>query len=307
MLLIGENIHVISKKIRNALKDKDAELIKDLAIKQQNAGVHYIDLNIGPAKKTPGTMVWLIDTLSGIVNVPLSLDTTNATEMEEGLKKLNDTSNIILNSTSGDPERLELMMNLAGKYNTKIIGLTMNNISGIPKDPEGRLEIAMEIIEYANEKGVENGNIFLDPLVLPISVAQDQALESLNSIRVFKESFDPPVMTTVGLSNISNGSPKENRGLINRIFLVLAMGCGLDSAIVDAFDEELKHFVKTIETNTATTEKDQLILNLYNMMANFEELEDVTYNKEDIEQVNIYKTAQILLNKNIYAHNYLNI
>lgn len=307
MLLIGENIHVISKKIRNALKDRNAELIKELALKQQEAGVSYIDLNIGPAKRTPGTMVWLIETLSDIINVPLSLDTTNASEMEAGLKVLNGKTDVLLNSTSGDPERLEVMMGLAKEYNANIIGLTMNNVSGIPKDPEGRLEIAMEIVDYANEKGIENNKIFLDPLILPIGVAQDQAMESLNSIRVFKETFDPPVMTTIGLSNVSNGSPKENRALINRVFLVLAMGCGLDSAIVDPFDKELQQFVKVIETSNASNDKERLVLNLYNMMQTFGELEDITHNSDDIEQQAIYKTAQILLNKNIYAHNYLNI
>ena len=203
MLLIGENIHVISKKIRNALLERNAEFIKELALKQQYAGADYIDLNIGPAKRTPGTMVWLIETLSGVINVPLSLDTTNASEMLNGLKVLKNTSEVLLNSTSGDPERLEVMMGLAKDYNTNIIGLTMNNVSGIPKDPEGRLEIAMEIVDYANELGIENSKIFLDPLILPISVAQDQAMESLNSIRVFKETFDPPIKTTIGLSNIS--------------------------------------------------------------------------------------------------------
>ena len=112
-------------------------------------------------------------------------------------------------------------------------------------------------------------------------------------------------MTTIGLSNVSNGSPKEIRPLINRIFAVLAMGCGLDSAIVDAFDTELVRVNKVIETQTTQKESDNLILGLYTMMQEFGELEDLSYNKNNPEEEAIYRTARILLNKNIYAHNYL--
>lgn len=307
MLLIGENIHIISKKTRNAIQERNADFIRDLALKQQNAGVDYIDLNIGPAKRQEGTMKWLIETISDVVLLPLSLDTTNVLEMEVGLQLLKNKPAPIINSTSGDPERLKKMLPLAEKYNANIIGLTMNDTSGIPRDPEGRLEIAMTIVEEAMKLGIANENIFLDPLVLPVSVSQDQAQESLNSIRVFKESFDPPVNTIVGLSNVSNGSPREVRPLINNIFLVLAMGCGLDSAIVNSFDEDLKTYVKVIKTAQPENERDRLILDLYTMMNEFADLEDVSHDSADPEQVRIYKTAQILLNKNIYAHNYLNI
>ena len=307
MLLIGENIHIISKKTRLAIKEKDTEYIRELAIKQQKAEVDYIDLNIGPAKKQPGVMTWLIGTISDVITCPLSLDTTNVSEMESGLKSIAGKHQPIINSTSGDPERLETMMNLAATYNTNIIGLTMNNVSGIPKDPEGRLEIAMQIVEKAMELGIENERIFLDPLVLPISVSQDQATETLNSIRVFNEAFDPPVNTIIGLSNVSNGSPKENRDLINRIFLVLAMGCGLSASIVNAFDDKLKQYVRILKSAKASNPEEQLILDLHNMMVEFGELEDITYDNSNSELIEIYKTAQVLLNRNIYAHNYLNI
>ncbi|MEW5819195.1 MAG: dihydropteroate synthase [Cyanobacteriota bacterium] len=307
MLLIGENIHIISKKTRAAIVERNADFIRDLALRQQQSGVDYIDLNIGPAKKQQGTMKWLIETISDIISVPLSLDTTNLYEMEEGLTLLKNKCIPIINSTSGDPERLDSMMPMAQKYNANIICLTLNNISGIPKDPEGRLEIAMQIIEKAMELEIDNHRILLDPLLLPVSVSQDQVMESLNSIRVFKEAFDPPVKTIVGLSNVSNGSPKENRSLINNVFLLLAIGCGLDSAIVNAFDTDLKHIVNVVKTRQTVSESDNLILKLHDMMAEFGDLDDIEYDKNDPEQLKLYKTAQVLLNKNIYAHNYLNI
>ena len=132
-------------------------------------------------------------------------------------------------------------------------------------------------------------------------------MAALDSIRVFKEAFDPPVMTTIGLSNISNGSPKEMRGFINKVFCVMAMGCGLDSAIVDAFDTELIRVIKVVESQKAEKDSDKVLLNLHNLMQEFGELEDLSYNPDNPEEVKIYKTVEILMNKNIYAHNYIEL
>lgn len=307
MILIGENIHIISKKTKQAIQDRDVSFIQDLAKRQKAAGVHYIDLNIGPAKRQEGVMEWLINTVTDVARCGLCLDTTNQTEMEAGLKLCQGKIKTIINSTSGDPQRLETMMPLAAQYKSDIIGLTMNDQSGIPKDPDGRVEIAFAIVEKATEEGVENENIWLDPLVLPVSVSQEQIIETLNSIRVFKESFDPPVKTLIGLSNVSNGSPKELRSLINRVFMVLAIGCGLDSAIVDAFDTELVRTAKLLVENKPEHSHDQVLIDLCEMMKSFGELGDVSFDKDDPEQVKIVKTAQILLNETIYAHNYLSL
>lgn len=306
MKLIGENIHIISKKTRTAVEERDKAYIQDLALRQAQAGVDWIDLNIGPARRGwEGVMEWLVTTVSEVTDAKLSFDTTNYGEMETGLKLISKPQDCIVNSASGDPERLEKMAEVAAKYGSNLIALTMSNETGIPKDADGRIEIAALILDKTTELGIDNGKILLDPLVLPVSVDQGQVIEALNSIRVFKESFDPPVLTTIGLSNISNGSPKEMRPLINRIFAVLAMGCGLDSAIVDAFDTELLRVNKVIETLAPQKDSDNLIINLHNMMQEFGELEDISYNKDNPEEVQIYRTAQILLNKNIYAHSYL--
>lgn len=308
MKLIGENIHIISKKTRTAVENKDTGYIQELAKRQADAGMDWIDLNIGPARRGwEGTMEWLISTVREVTDKDLSLDSTNFNEMEAGLKLLSNPEKCIINSTSGDPERLERMTGLAAKYNSYLIALTLSDAAGIPKEADGRLEIAFNIIEKTTEMGIDNSKILFDPLVLPVNVDQSQAMEALNSIRVFKESFDPPVLTTIGLSNVSNGSPKENRTLINRVFAVMAMGCGLDTAIIDAFDTELIRVNKVIESLTPEKDSDRLLIDIYKMMHEFGELEDVSYNKDNPEEVQIYKTAGILMNKSIYSHNYLDI
>jgi len=306
MKLIGENIHIISKKTRIAIQERDQKYIQELAVRQKEAGVDWIDLNIGPARRgSEGVMEWLTASILEVAQVDFSFDTSNILEIEAGLKSVEHPENSIINSASGDPERLENMMRIASEYNANLIALTMSNETGIPKDPDGRLEIASVIVDKAAEMGLDNTKILMDPLVLPVSVDQSQAQEALNSIRVFKESFDPAVLTTIGLSNVSNGSPKEIRGLINRVFAVMAMGCGLDSAIVDAFDSELIRVIRVVESQIPEKTGDKLLLDLYKMMQEFGEPEDISYDKENFEEIKIYKTAEIILNKNIYAHNYL--
>lgn len=305
MKLIGENIHIISKRTRTAIEEKDKEYIRNLAKKQTD--VDWIDLNIGPARKQQGTMRWLIDTVREVSDKPLSFDTTNFDEIKSALQYVGTPQKSLINSTNADDERLNLLSDITAEYGCSLIALTMDNKSGIPKEADLRLEMACKIIEKTTESGIDNSKIFIDPLVLPVCVDQSQALESLNSIRMFKEAFDPQVNTTIGLSNISNGSPKELRPLINRVYLTMASGCGLDSAIVDACDEELIRTVKMLDSSTPQNSTDELLLNIYNMMLNFDDLENVSYDKTNDDEVKIFKTAEILMNKHIYSHNYLDV
>ena len=305
MKLIGENIHIISKRTRTAIEEKDIEYIRNLAKKQTD--VDWIDLNIGPARKQQGTMRWLIDTVREVSDKPLSFDTTNLDEIKSALQYVGTPQKSLINSTNADDERLNPLSDITAEYGCSLIALTMDNKSGIPKEADLRLEMACKIIEKTTESGIDNSKIFIDPLVLPVCVDQSQALESLNSIRMFKEAFDPQVNTTIGLSNISNGSPKELRPLINRVYLTMASGCGLDSAIVDACDEELIRTVKMLDSSTPQNSTDELLLNIYNMMLNFDDLENVSYDKTNDDEVKIFKTAEILMNKHIYSHNYLDV
>lgn len=305
MKIIGENIHIISKKTAKAVDERNTDYIIELA-KKQLGKADWIDLNIGPARYKEGIMKWLVETLSPISDVPFSFDTTNLSEMRSGLETIKTPAECIINSTNADEARLEPLTDLAAEFNSYLIGLTLSE-SGIPKTADERYELAYQIVETATAKGVSPDKIFIDPLVLPIGVEQSQTQEAFDTIRMAKEAFDPPVMSVVGLSNISNGSPKEIRPLINRIFAVLAMGCGLDCAIADACDEELIRVNRIIESGAADRPYDKLILDLHEMMQNYGELEDISYNKDDVEAVKIYKTAEILLNKKIYSHSYLEI
>lgn len=303
MLLIGENIHVISKTIQAALLERNEEFVLNLVNKQTN--MDYIDLNVGPAKgNMEGILPWLCDLVEKNTTLKISFDTTNSDEMRRGLQTCKNPQKALLNSTSADEARLEKVTNLASEFGSNIIALTMNKEIGIPKTADERLELAFQIFEKCQEKGIENEKIFFDPLILPVSVDQAQAQEALNTIQMIKQSFDPEVYTTVGLSNISNGSPAELRPLLNRVFAVLAIGAGLDSAIIDAFDKELIDTIKILDEQNPKNKVEELYINLSNMIRNFSEIEDISYDKNDSKQIEIIKTARILLNKEVYTHSY---
>lgn len=300
MILIGENIHVISKSVQNALIERDEEFIKNL-IKIQN-NMDYIDLNVGPAKhKLEGILPWLCE-FSGD-NV--SFDTTNFDEMRRGLEVFKGKA--FLNSTSKDEPKLSNMIDLALEFEADLIALTLSKETGIPKTSDGRLEIAFEIYEKCLEKGFDNEKLYFDPLILPVCVEQSQAQEALNTIKMIKESFDPPVRTVIGLSNISNGCPKEIRPLINRVFGCLAFGAGLDAAIVDAKDENLVKMFRMLENKNPQSDVDELYINLTQMVRNFGDISDVKFDENSKEHAEIIKTANILLNNEIYSHSFTQI
>jgi len=272
-------------------------------VSQVEHGAGMLDLNIGPQKRHGvEVMGWIVDAVQEVVDVPLSLDTTNVAALEAGLKRCDKQA--MLNSTSADPERLESIMPLAAKYHAKVIALTMEKT--IPSTTEGRAELAMEVlIPKAMELGIPMEDLYLDPLVLTVQGMQEYAPQTLEALRYFKQLADPPPMTVVGLSNISNTVPWEQRSLINRTYLVILMAAGLDAAIANPLDEKQNEFIRIVEERDTSTPVGELLVNLYDATAAMEELDPALVDMDDPDQVAIWKTVQILENKVIYAHGYL--
>ncbi|MBR5555119.1 dihydropteroate synthase [bacterium] len=306
MILIGENIHVISKKVREALQNRDEIFVKNLINFQKK--MDYIDLNVGPAK---GDLAGVLGWVSGLVESEnfskISLDTTNFFEMKNAVSNLEKNEKVFLNSVGFDEEKLDLMTDLALENNSNLVALTMSKNSGIPKTSDGRLEIAFQIYEKCLEKGMESESIYFDPLVLPLKVDQSQAVEALNTLKMIKESFDPPVRTIIGLSNISNGVPTDLRPLINRVFGVMAFGAGLDAVIMDAGDEELIRVFRMLEKSSPEKDIDNLYLQIAKMIENFEGLDAINYDDLDVEQVRVFKTCEVLLGEKIYSDSFAQV
>lgn len=242
-LVIGERIHCISPVIRKALAEKDPEPILKRAKEQIEAGADYVDVNIGPAEKNgEELMTWAVQLIqSEFDNVPLALDTVNRKAIEAGLKVYNkEKGKAIINSADAGP-RIDLF-NLAAEYDAKIIGLCAKE--GIPRDCEERVAYCTEMLEKAMELGMDPSDILFDPLFLVIKGMQEKQSEVLEAIRQITEMG---LKTTGGLSNVSNGAPKDIRPILDTGFAAMAMQCGLSSAIINPCDKELMDMIKTCD------------------------------------------------------------
>jgi 5-methyltetrahydrofolate corrinoid/iron sulfur protein methyltransferase len=243
MLVIGEKVNVINTKIGQAMKDRDAGPILEMAKKQVDAGANLLDLNIGSAKDGPERMEWLVQIIQDAMDVRCCLDSMNPAAIEAGLKV--HKGRALINSTNGLQEKMDAYLPLAAQYDADIIGLTMMN--GIPRDANERAAIAVDIMMNAAAQGVPIENIYFDPLILPVKVAQEQALQVFEAIKLFKQLNDPPLKTVVGLSNTSNGLFGEIKSLMDSTMLATLLALGLDAAIMDPNDEALMNTLKTVE------------------------------------------------------------
>ena len=306
MFIIGENIHIISEKVKEALAARDREFFMDLAVRQVEAGAKAIDINLGPRKKDWAEVFpWMVETVETVVDVPLSIDTTNIDGMEAALQKITKAQPI-LNSTSAEPERLEKVPLLATKYGAKVVALTMKT-EGIPVEADARVNIAVEtLIPRVLEVGLPMENLIIDPLVLTVSGCQQYCPHLIETVRTLQFAWDPKPNISVGLSNVSNAVPNENRPLINRVYCAMLMGAGLQMMIANPFDQKQNQVIQWIETRDESTPLARLYNKIEQRTCAGTEPQIEDFDLSDPDQAAIWKTVQILLNKVIYADAYLN-
>jgi len=292
MILIGENIQILSKAISEALADRRAGPLQELAAKQAEASVHWIDLNIGPARKNSAeTMSWLVNAIQEVVELPLSLDTTNPVAMEAGLALCRRKA--LINSASGTQDSKERMLPLAVKFNANVVVSVLND-AGIPSDAAARAESVMETIEYANGLGIPNEDIWVDPILMPVGVGQQDILEVVEFVGILPD-IAPGVKSTIGLSNVSNGAPRHLRHIINQVMMVVLEQAGLYSAIVDSFDRDL------IDLNSG--KKQEIIAIIKKVMDG----EDLNMNAMSQVERDYYKTARVIMGRDLYSPSWLEI
>jgi len=311
MYIIGENIHIISPKVKEALASRDGGFFVQLAQKQKAAGADVIDLNIGPQKKAgPEVISWLIDCVQeGVGDMTISLDTTNLAAIETGLQKVSKggVANAIINSTSAEEERLMSVPPVAAKYGAKLIALTMEK-GGIPVSADARVSLAMDkLIPRAQEVGLPMDHLLIDPLILTVSGCQEYVPHAVEAVRMLKMVADPPPLTVCGLSNVSNQVPPAMRPLLNRTYLVMLMAVGIDAAILDPLDRELMGVLRMVEQRDDSTPVGSLYLKLFDAVAAGAELEPTDVDMSDPAQADIWKSVQVLLNKVIYTDSYLRL
>ncbi|WP_113910771.1 methyltetrahydrofolate cobalamin methyltransferase [Roseovarius dicentrarchi] len=233
--VIGERINPTGRKqLAAQLEAGDFSTVQKDAVAQANAGATVLDINAGvvynsnpnPNETEPPLMTKIVEMVQGLVDLPLCIDSSVPAALEAGLKACEGRP--LLNSVTGEEERLEFVLPLVKKYNVPVVAIS-NDDTGISEDPDVRFEVAKKIVQRAADFGIPAHDIVVDPLVMPIGAMGTAGLQVFALVRRLREELG--VNTTCGASNISFGLP--NRHGINNAFLPMAMGAGMTSAIMN--------------------------------------------------------------------------
>lgn len=239
MIIIGEKLNSTLKAVRPAIENYDREAIADLAKRQYEAGANYIDINAGMfVEDEAERLAWMAQVVQETIDAPLAIDSPDPKAMKKALE-VNKNPNVMINSISDEDKRFEEVLPLVVEYKAKVIALCMDS-SGMPETVKDRVLIAEKMIANMTKVGVPMGDIFIDPIVRPISTGIHYGNVAIETIRTVKAEF-PDVHIACGLSNVSFSLPA--RKLVNQAFLVAAIGAGMDGAIIDPMDKKLMSLI----------------------------------------------------------------
>ena len=293
MYIIAEKVNVITTKIKEAMVARDKKPIQDMVTLQLEGGPDAIDINLGPAtKKGPELMQWMVETIEEVTDLPLSLDTMNMDAMEAGLQVGKNPK--IMNSISNVQERMDRLIPLAVKYGAKAVGLCTSEV-GVPRDDAERVTNGYNLMMAFDAAGIGHDDYWIDPIVLPIGVAQDQVHNLLKATQMFSELPEKPHLVC-GLSNVSNkcGLTAEDAEFVNRIYLAVLMGHGMDSAIVDPNDEKLMAVARQDSPE-------------YEWALIAEGLKEGQLDLSNTDQLAIQKTVKLFHEETLFAASYLEL
>jgi 5-methyltetrahydrofolate--homocysteine methyltransferase len=234
MLIIGERINASRKPIAEAISTRNVAFIQNEVKTQVMAGADYLDVNAGTFfGEEAKHLRWIIETVQEVIDLPLCIDSPDPAVIKAMLPLVKKTP--MINSITLEPSRLEGILPLVAEHKTKVIALCQSGDS-VADTAEAKVKMAGQLVERVKAAGIPLDNLYIDPLVYPLATNDQSALATLDAIEQIMKQF-PGVHTTCGLTNVSYGLP--NRKLVNRVFLVVAIAQGLDSAILDPTDKQL--------------------------------------------------------------------
>ena len=240
MIIFSERVNGMYRDVRTAINKRQRETVQRLVKEQVAGGADVIDINLGPTKGDPvENFVWLAQIVSEVTDTPISLDSAKPAVLIGALPKVREAvggTGLIINSATADPDSMGKLVPLAAEHGAGIVGLTMDK-EGVPGDVGKRVECGAMFLMTAMESGIQPGDIYLDPIILPVNVAPKQPENVMEAIRQLAVVSSPPPHFIIGLSNVSQQCLKTH--LLNRTYLVMCIAAGLDAAIMDAADTDL--------------------------------------------------------------------
>ncbi len=242
MIIIGELINSSISDINRLMQEKDEHCIQQIALAQVERGVNYLDVNAGTfIHQEEEYLKWLVQTIQAVTQVPLALDSPSPAVIEKALEVYEGTP--MINSITAEEDKYQKLLPLVKGYRARVIGLCLNG-AGMPETAKERLTISYKLINDLDKDGIPLEDVFIDPLLKPISVSGQYGLQVLDTIQGIS-NWNSGVHITCGLGNISFGMPRPN--LLNQAFLAMALCAGADTAIVNPFDDYLMSIIKAAE------------------------------------------------------------
>lgn len=234
MLIIGERINTSRREIADATKARNTEVLLSEAMRQVEAGAHFLDVNAGTYAEAEGAYLrWIVETIRAKVDAPLCVDSTDPHVIADALQI--SGKGTMINSITAEKETYHAMLPLVQEYQCKVIALCLDD-RGIPAELDDKLKVGFGLVDALLSDGIPAGDIYVDPLIMAVSTDQRSGAIALRVIREIRNRY-PGVHAICGLSNVSFGLPA--RKLLNRVFLVAAMTSGLDAVIIDPLDKPL--------------------------------------------------------------------
>ena len=295
MIVVAENINVMSKSIGPAMRERDPEPIQKMAVACRENGADYLDINLGPARKGgPEMMQWVLKVAQEAGKLPCYLDTTNVDAIEAGLQAYDPQYGpAVINSISAIPDRMEKLMPLVTKYECEMVGLCYSS-EGIPRDENERGILVSELMMAGEERSISLERMWIDPIVVPVCSQQNQVKACTLFMEMLPE-IAPGAKSTCGLSNISNGSPEELRPILNQVYMSMLIRHQLYGAIVDGLDKDLIAIAKG--------QREDLIKLVTETMDN----PDIDQSGRSKEEVDIIKTVRVLEDHALYSDSWLEL
>ncbi len=242
MIIIGEKINGTIPSVKKAIEDKDEHFIRELAVKQADAGAHYLDVCASTAPEIEvATLIWLMDIVQDAVDTPLCIDSPNARTIEKVFKYARRPG--LINSVSEEGDKCEVIYPMIQGTEWHVIALTCDS-RGIPSDVQTRVDITKIMVEKAEKYDITPDRIHIDPLVMALSADNNSLLNFVETLQTVKSLY-PTIKVTSGLSNISFGMPL--RKIVNQHFLTIAAYAGMDSAIMDPCNRDMYTTLITTE------------------------------------------------------------
>jgi 5-methyltetrahydrofolate--homocysteine methyltransferase len=242
VLIVGELINSSRNRVREAVDAKDSDAICGIAVAQEKAGASCLDINCGTLmEKEKETMEWIIKTIQPVVTIPFCLDSPDPQVLRAGLEICG--ANAMINSTTFETPRFNAIVPLAVEFGAKLIALCIDD-RGMPDTADKRVQIAGDMIGRLVKKGVPIDDIYVDPLVKPVSAAQQNGSDVLTAVCRIMREFEG-VHTICGLTNISYSLPARIN--INKTFMIQTMAMGMDAYIIDITNKEMQRVLYTSE------------------------------------------------------------